>query len=934
MKTFLLSILLFFLSFFNGCSNDNQVNQEIQNLRTFTKLYGYVRYFHPSDEAATLDWDRFAIYGVEQVRKAKNKDELKSTLEQLFYPIAPTMQIYKEGEKPESLKIPSDATGLKIVAWQHYGYGTNIPEFYKNKSLYKSIRTNRVNIKDEQENSANIAQILDAGSLKGKKIILKADLFLNLKDTNAKGYLWISGYNINKNSYYENIIIDTIRKAGLKKHEISYNVKTDDSKLMFGCSFDGSGSLQVDNMEILIPGEAEQKDILIKNPGFEEFDDKDKPKYWYIYENGFTIKSSTVNPVSGKYSLLIENKQNYENGQIFDELPKIGEVINKPIGNGLFCQIPLALYTDNIGTLGNRNDFPISTLNKYLSTYDLGNIYGFGTATNHIDGEKYRGKEIKLVAAVKTKVEGEGNQSQLWLRIDKTGEGRGFFNNMQDRPIKSPEWHEYEIIGKVDDDAKSIVFGGMLIGEGSVWLDEFRLYYKNEKGDWEPIEIPNNSFENGNIGNKPDEWSAESPGYTYKLTDEIHYKGKKSLQLEFKKTIRTNITDERLADVIKIWNVFQHFFPYMDVVNVDWDSELTKTLTETLLDKTDMDFYHTLCKMTAKLQDGHINVSSRVSWKNQRLPFNAAWVENQVVITSSGDTSKFKVGDIILSIDNKSAEDEMLDKEQYISASPQCKRWKCFAWGHFGSDTAGTTAKIQIKRGNKTIEVFEERHLDIWEYIDDITRGSIEDLGNNIYYVRMDSVTLEEFNSRINDLANAKGIIFEMRGYPKEISLDLISHLIDKEVNSPNWLVPKIIYPDRENLTWDKSNWQVQPEQPKFKGKIIFLTDGRAISAAETFMGIIENYKLGEIIGEPTAGTNGNINCIMLPSGNSVTFTGMKVLKHDGSQHHLIGIKPTIPVKRTISGILNGKDEYLEKALEILGVGLNIDSTPIKYKKK
>jgi hypothetical protein len=46
-------------------------------------------------------------------------------------------------------------------------------------------------------------------------------------------------------------------------------------------------------------------------------------------------------------------------------------------------------------------------------------------------------------------------------------------------------------------------------------------------------------------------------------------------------------------------------------------------------------------------------------------------------------------------------------------------------------------------------------------------------------------------------------------------------------------------------------------------------------------------------------------------------WTGMKVLKHDGSQHHLIGFQPDYPVKRTIQGIKEGKDEALEKAFKI-----------------
>ena len=71
-------------------------------------------------------------------------------------------------------------------------------------------------------------------------------------------------------------------------------------------------------------------------------------------------------------------------------------------------------------------------------------------------------------------------------------------------------------------------------------------------------------------------------------------------------------------------------------------------------------------------------------------------------------------------------------------------------------------------------------------------------------------------------------------------------------------------------------------------------------------------------MGAPTAGTNGNVNPFVLPGGYSVMWTGMKVLKHDGSQHHGIGILPTVPVRRTIAGIRAGRDEFLEKALEIV----------------
>ena len=44
----------------------------------------------------------------------------------------------------------------------------------------------------------------------------------------------------------------------------------------------------------------------------------------------------------------------------------------------------------------------------------------------------------------------------------------------------------------------------------------------------------------------------------------------------------------------------------------------------------------------------------------------------------------------------------------------------------------------------------------------------------------------------------------------------------------------------------------------------------------------------------------------------------MKVLKQDGSRHHGVGIIPTVPVSRTIKGIAAGRDEFLDKAMEIV----------------
>jgi len=144
----------------------------------------------------------------------------------------------------------------------------------------------------------------------------------------------------------------------------------------------------------------------------------------------------------------------------------------------------------------------------------------------------------------------------------------------------------------------------------------------------------------------------------------------------------------------------------------------------------------------------------------------------------------------------------------------------------------------------------------------------------------------------------------------------VLQHLTDTAITSAQWNIPIVTRPDRQGMDFQFSNWSLEPRQPHIRGKVAFLTDGRAISYAETYMGMVEHYRLAKIVGGPTAGTNGNVNPFELPGGYTLSWTGMKVLKHDGSQHHGIGIQPTVPVAPTLKGVREGRDEVLEKGIE------------------
>jgi hypothetical protein len=372
----------------------------------------------------------------------------------------------------------------------------------------------------------------------------------------------------------------------------------------------------------------------------------------------------------------------------------------------------------------------------------------------------------------------------------------------------------------------------------------------------------------------------------------------------------------RLGNVINVYNVFQHFYPYFDVVKVDWEIKLEEALSRSYNDRTGNDHLITLQKLTASLKDGHIRV-----WSDTMgtfvPPIAWEWIGNKLTITAVYDASVgLEVGDEVLEIDGKGVANYFEEIYSRISAGTDgWLKYRAYSESLLGAKDS----KILLGTKEGSFELTRNKDYYQGDREDPIKKSAFKEINDDVFYLNLDIVKMDKINNLLPELLKYKSIIFDLRGYPKG-NHGLISHLLKTKDTTAGWMqVPQIIFPDQENIIgWEKQGWMLETKEPYLGDKqIIFITDGRAISYAESYMGYIEGYELGTIIGQPTAGTNGNINPFKLPGGYSLNWTGMKVLKHDGSQHHGIGIIPDIYVSKTIEGIKKGKDEFLEKAIEL-----------------
>ena len=104
-----------------------------------------------------------------------------------------------------------------------------------------------------------------------------------------------------------------------------------------------------------------------------------------------------------------------------------------------------------------------------------------------------------------------------------------------------------------------------------------------------------------------------------------------------------------------------------------------------------------------------------------------------------------------------------------------------------------------------------------------------------------------------------------------------------------------------------------------FRGKVAILVDESTLSQAEYTTMALRVAPGAVVIGSTTAGADGNVSTVMLPGNIRTMISGIGVYYPDGSETQRVGIVPDIKIKPTIEAIRKGLDEFLEKALEIIG---------------
>jgi len=403
-----------------------------------------------------------------------------------------------------------------------------------------------------------------------------------------------------------------------------------------------------------------------------------------------------------------------------------------------------------------------------------------------------------------------------------------------------------------------------------------------------------------------------------------------SISKKFKKEKSNESTNEsttfRAATAIYITEILRNFFPYPEFVSGDWDSLLSNVLKCAFSDSSNQQFLSSLRVLLSALNDGHAGVLYNNDSLVFKPPLSFVLIDSSIVVKNCEqcDSLGVKIGDMLLKVNGEDALQVLKREERIWSAATAWDKTYTALSNSFLSGIKNSTVNLDFS-GEQGLKELQIRRTHLYVKVKPASNGLADEatIDSNIVYLRLAGVKYKTVKKALSGITTEKGIIFDNRGYPNQSPFFLSKLAKAEKMESQKWLVPVFKFPFQQQMEYDTSNWRIPKAKKPIPDscKVVFLTNYKAISASETLMSIVKYYKVGTIIGETTAGTNGNIVATDFNKTFKFIFTGMKVLNQDGSQFHGIGVVPDIEVKPTIKGIREGRDEVLEYAIEYIKSG-------------
>lgn len=384
----------------------------------------------------------------------------------------------------------------------------------------------------------------------------------------------------------------------------------------------------------------------------------------------------------------------------------------------------------------------------------------------------------------------------------------------------------------------------------------------------------------------------------------------------------------KLLSLFRFWNVYEYYSPNLELTKQDWDEVLREAISEVCMADSYKNYVLAIAKVTAKTGDAHISLHDRENtlaflYGTYYLPCDIKNVEGQIVVSQTSNTGEgLQNGDIITEIDGMSVQDRIQELSQYIPIPTSDKI--IYKLRTALRATSQQNATVKVIRDGKELSLQTICNKTEFQWKNPYENGLLE--GNQVGYIDPSALKEGELQKLMEEFSDTKGIIVDLRQYPSVVITHLLAEYIIPEpkefakVTFPNQAIPGCFWSHHNQSSGAGSLKEAggTEDYPFYEGKVILLIDETSVSQSEYAVMSLRQAPNASVVGSPSLGADGNVVRLELPGRLLLAYTGLGVYTPEGEQTQRVGIQPDIICLPTVEGLKEGRDELIEKAIELI----------------
>ncbi|MGI4762065.1 MAG: S41 family peptidase [Janthinobacterium lividum] len=382
----------------------------------------------------------------------------------------------------------------------------------------------------------------------------------------------------------------------------------------------------------------------------------------------------------------------------------------------------------------------------------------------------------------------------------------------------------------------------------------------------------------------------------------------------------------RLLGLCRYWNMFQYYYPY-HYLEKDWAQVLPALLPHFAQAATPLAYRHAALTLFAQVHDGHARFyppdplleAERGAYQ---LAADVQFIADQAVVVSVRHdglvpASPLLPGDVLTHVAGTAVADLVRQRLPETGASNLPAQLNTIAQNLLYSTTP--QVDLQLVRAGRSLRVVASavRVGMVPPAQPAIADSMYRFLTPEVGYIDLARIQAAKVPAIMRAFAHTKGIVVDQRNYPGEF---VATYLPGFLVAEP---IPFATFTQRDPTCPGRFLWRapdtLRPQGPNpYTGRVIVLVNEKSRSQAEFTAMAFQATPHGTLLGSQTAGADGNATPITLPGGLRTLMTGIGAYYPTKRETQQVGLVIDVPVRPTIVGLQQGRDELRDRAVELI----------------